>query len=146
VFDGGGAQGAGGFDMSNLLAQAQAMQTQLMEAQANLESAEVEGSAGGGLVTALVSGTGELLSLTINRAAVDPDDTETLADLIVAAVRDASENAKELAAQAMGPLAGGLGGGLPGLPDLDGPGGQGGPDGPGGMPGLPGRDPSPGQG
>ena len=146
MFDGGGAQGAGGFDMSNLLAQAQAMQTQLMEAQANLESAEVEGSAGGGLVTALVSGTGELLSLTINRAAVDPDDTETLADLIVAAVRDASENAKELAAQAMGPLAGGLGGGLPGLPDLDGPGGQGGPDGPGGMPGLPGRDPSPGQG
>jgi DNA-binding YbaB/EbfC family protein len=139
VFDGGGAQGAGGFDMSNLLAQAQAMQSQLMEAQANLESAEVEGSAGGGLVTALVSGTGELLSLTINRAAVDPDDTETLADLIVAAVRDASENAKELAAQAMGPLAGGLGG-LPGMPGTDSP------IGPGGMPGLPGRDPSPGQG
>jgi DNA-binding YbaB/EbfC family protein len=139
VFDGGGAQGAEGFDMSNLLAQAQAMQSQLMEAQANLESAEVEGSAGGGLVTALVSGTGELLSLTINRAAVDPDDTETLADLIVAAVRDASENAKELAAQAMGPLAGGLGG-LPGMPGTDSP------IGPGGMPGLPGRDPSPGQG
>jgi hypothetical protein len=115
VFDGGGSQGAGGFDMSNLLAQAQAMQSQLMEAQANLESQEVEGSAGGGLVTALVSGTGELLSLTINPQAVDPDDTETLADLIVAAVRDASENAKQVAASAMGPLAGGLGGGLPGL-------------------------------
>jgi DNA-binding protein YbaB len=66
-------------------------------------------------VTALVSGTGELLSLTINPQAVDKDDTETLADLIVAAVRDASENAKEIAARAMGPLAGGLGGGLPGL-------------------------------
>jgi nucleoid-associated protein EbfC len=118
VFDGGGSQGAGGFDMSNLLAQAQAMQSQLMEAQANLESQEVEGSAGGGLVTALVSGTGELLSLTINPQAVDPDDTETLADLVVAAVRDASENAKQLAANAMGPLAGGLGGG--GLPDLGG--------------------------
>ncbi|MEV6411845.1 YbaB/EbfC family nucleoid-associated protein [Kribbella sp. NPDC051718] len=115
MFDGGGSQGAGGFDMSNLLAQAQAMQSQLMEAQANLESQEVEGSAGGGLVTALVSGTGELLSLTINPQAVDPDDTETLADLVVAAVRDASENAKQLAANAMGPLAGGLGGGLPGL-------------------------------
>jgi DNA-binding YbaB/EbfC family protein len=115
VFDGGGSQGAGGFDMSNLLAQAQAMQSQLMEAQANLESQEVEGSAGGGLVTALVSGTGELLSLTINPKAVDPDDTETLADLIVAAVRDASENAKQVAASAMGPLAGGLGGGMPGL-------------------------------
>jgi DNA-binding YbaB/EbfC family protein len=118
VFDGGGSQGAGGFDMSNLLAQAQAMQSQLMEAQANLESQEVEGTAGGGLVTALVSGTGELLSLTINPQAVDPDDTETLADLVVAAVRDASENAKQLAANAMGPLAGGLGGG--GLPDLGG--------------------------
>ncbi len=115
MFDGGGSQGAGGFDMSNLLAQAQAMQSQLMEAQANLESQEIEGSAGGGLVTALVSGTGELLSLTIKPQAVDPDDTETLADLIVAAVRDASENAKQVAANAMGPLAGGLGGGLPGL-------------------------------
>ncbi|GAA0934491.1 hypothetical protein GCM10009554_20500 [Kribbella koreensis] len=122
MFDGGGSQGAGGFDMSNLLAQAQAMQSQLMEAQANLESQEVEGSAGGGLVTALVSGTGELLSLTINPQAVDPDDTETLADLVVAAVRDASENAKQLAANAMGPLAGGLGGGLPGLDGMFGAG------------------------
>jgi hypothetical protein len=133
VFDGGGSQGAGGFDMSNLLAQAQAMQSQLMEAQANLESQEIEGSAGGGLVTALVSGTGELLSLTINPQAVDRDDTETLADLIVAAVRDASENAKEVAARAMGPLAGGLGGALPGLPGDEG--------GPGGMTGLPGQNP-----
>ncbi|WP_329005048.1 YbaB/EbfC family nucleoid-associated protein [Kribbella sp. NBC_00709] len=107
MFDGGGA---GGFDMSNLLAQAQAMQNQLMEAQADLEGQEIEGSAGGGLVTALVSGTGELLSLNIKKEAVDPDDTETLADLIVAAVRDASENAKQAAAAAMGPLAGGLGG------------------------------------
>jgi hypothetical protein len=117
VFDGGGA---GGFDMSNLLAQAQAMQNQLMEAQADLEGQEIEGSAGGGLVTALVSGTGELLSLDIKKEAVDPDDTETLADLIVAAVRDASENAKQAAAAAMGPLAGGLGGafggdGIPGF-------------------------------
>src|SRR3954454_18710129 len=101
--------------MSNLLAQAQAMQNQLMEAQADLESQEIEGSAGGGLGAALVSGTGELLSLDIKKEAVDPDDTETLADLIVAAVRDASENAKQAAAAAMGPLAGGLGGGLPGL-------------------------------
>lgn len=135
MFDGGGASEGGqggGFDMAGLLAQAQAMQSQLLQAQADLEKQEVEGSAGGGLVTALVSGTGELLSLTINRSAVDPDDTETLADLIVAAVRDANENAKELAAQAMGPLAGGLGG-LPGAP--------GGSGGPGGMTGLPGQSP-----
>jgi DNA-binding YbaB/EbfC family protein len=151
VFDGGGSQGAGGFDMSDLLAQAQAMQNQLMEAQANLESQEIEGSAGGGLVTALVSGTGDLLSLTIHPQAVDPDDTETLADLIVAAVRDASENAKQVAAQAMGPLAGGLGGGLAGgLPGLgggadddDAAGGRPGIgfSNPGGTPGLPGQNP-----
>ncbi|WP_405063611.1 YbaB/EbfC family nucleoid-associated protein [Kribbella sp. NBC_01505] len=105
MFDGGGS---GGFDMSNLLAQAQAMQDQLMKAQADLETQEVSGSAGGGLVTAVVSGTGELLSLDIKKDAVDPEDTETLADLVVAAVRDASENAKAAAAQAMGPLAGGI--------------------------------------
>jgi DNA-binding YbaB/EbfC family protein len=147
VFDGGGSQGAGGFDMSDLLAQAQQMQNQLMEAQANLESQEIEGSAGGGLVTALVSGTGELLSLTIHPQAVDPDDTETLADLIVAAVRDASENAKEVAARAMGPLAGGLGGGLPGLGGpVDDDAAEGGRPGigftnPGGTTGLPGQNP-----
>lgn len=114
MFDGGGA---GGFDMSNLLAQAQAMQNQLMEAQADLEGQEIEGSAGGGLVTALVSGTGELLSLNIKKEAVDPDDTETLADLVVAAVRDASENAKQAATAAMGPLGGAFGGegGFPGF-------------------------------
>jgi DNA-binding YbaB/EbfC family protein len=123
--------------MSNLLAQAQAMQNQLMEAQADLESQEIEGSAGGGLVTALVSGTGELLSLNIKPEAVDPDDTETLADLIVAAVRDASENAKQAAAAAMGPLAGGLGGafgGEGGIPGFGGsPSGQSGQPGPAGF-------------
>ncbi|QNE20211.1 YbaB/EbfC family nucleoid-associated protein [Kribbella qitaiheensis] len=126
--------------MSELLAQAQAMQSQLMEAQANLENQEVEGTAGGGLVTALVSGTGELLSLTIKPQAVDKDDTETLADLIVAAVRDASENAKEVAARAMGPLAGGLGGG--GLPGLGGGPTSGGSSGPLGFtrPGEPGQN------
>src|SRR5215218_352114 len=124
--------------MSNLLAQAQAMQSQLMEAQANLESQEIEGSAGGGLVTALVSGTGELLSLTIKQEAVDPDDTETLADLVVAAVRDASENAKEAAARAMGPLAGGI----PGF-GSEGPGFGGGSSAPAGF-ALPGASAAPG--
>ncbi|WP_410788851.1 YbaB/EbfC family nucleoid-associated protein [Kribbella sp. C-35] len=137
VFDGGGA---GGFDMSNLLAQAQAMQNQLMEAQADLEGQEIEGSAGGGLVTALVSGTGELLSLNIKKEAVDPDDTETLADLIVAAVRDASENAKQAAAAAMGPLAGGLGGAFGGDGGFPGFGGDA-PAAPAGF-GLPGSPPA----
>jgi hypothetical protein len=100
------------------MAQAQQMQEHMMATQAELAEAEVLGSAGGGLVIATVSGAGELKSLTIDPKAVDPDDTELLADLIVAAVRDANEKVKAAAAEAMGPIAGllGGGGGIPGLP------------------------------
>jgi nucleoid-associated protein EbfC len=97
-------------DMSAFLAQAQAMQEQLMNAQEELAATFVEGSAGGGLVTATVTGSGELVGLVIKPEAVDPEDTETLADLIVAAVRDANHQAQALAASRLGPLAGGLGG------------------------------------
>lgn len=120
-----GSDPGAGMDISGMFAQAQQLQDHLVAAQRALEAEEVTGTAGGGLVTALMSGTGELISLTIARSAVDPDDTETLSDLIVAAVRDASQNAKELAAASMGPLAQGLG--IPGL------------DGPGGVTGLPGQ-------
>jgi DNA-binding YbaB/EbfC family protein len=96
--------------MQAILQQAQKMQEQLLAAQQELDSAEITGSSGGGLVTATVSGASELKSLTIDPKAVDPDDTETLADLIVAAVRDASGNAQKLQQEKMGPLAGGLGG------------------------------------
>ena len=104
-------------DMQQILAQAQQMQEQLLSAQEELAEAEVTGTAGGGLVSATVSGAGELKSLVIDPKAVDPEDTETLADLIVAAVRDAGGKAQQLAADKMGPLAGGLGGGL-GLPGM----------------------------
>ena len=102
-------------DMSGLLAQAQAMQEQLLNAQQELAEMQVEGSAGGGLVTATVTGGSELVGLVIKPEAVDPDDTETLADLIVAAIRDATNKAQAVAASKLGPLAGGLGmgGGLP---------------------------------
>jgi DNA-binding YbaB/EbfC family protein len=102
-------------DMSGLLAQAQAMQEQLINAQQELADMQIEGSAGGGLVTATVSGANELLGLVIKPEAVDPSDTETLADLIVAAIRDATNKAQAVAARKLGPLAGGLGlgGGLP---------------------------------
>src|SRR4029453_6348459 len=102
-------------DMSGLLAQAQAMQEQLMNAQQELAELQVEGSAGGGLVTATVTGAGELVRLVIKPEAVDSDDTETLADLIVAVVRAATNKAQAVAASKLGPLAGGLGmgGGLP---------------------------------
>jgi DNA-binding YbaB/EbfC family protein len=106
-------------NMQQIVQQAQKMQEQLMAAQQELADAEVTGSSGGGLVTATVTGTGELKNLAIDPKAVDPDDTETLADLVVAAVRDASHNAQQMASDKMGPLAGGLGdlGGL-GLPGM----------------------------
>ena len=102
--------------MAQLLQQAQQLQQQLVAAQEELGQTEVTGSAGGGLVTATMTGSGELTALTIAPAAVDPDDLETLQDLVVAAVRDAKRAADELAQNTMGPLAGGLGGGGLGLP------------------------------
>ena len=107
--------------MAQLLKQAQQMQQQLVAAQEELAHAEVTGTAGGGLVSATMTGDGELTALTIAPSAVDSDDVETLQDLVVAAVRDAKRAADELAAGTMGPLAGGLGGaqggglGLPGF-------------------------------
>lgn len=100
-------------DMSGLLAQAQAMQTQLMQAQQELAETTVEGTSGGEVVTATVTGAGELVGLVIKPEAVDADDTETLADLVLAAVRDATSQSQALAAAKLGPMAGGLGGGLP---------------------------------
>jgi nucleoid-associated protein EbfC len=102
-------------DMAQLLKQAQEMQQQLVAAQEELAQREVTGTAGGGLVTATMTGSGDLSALTIAPGAVDPDDLETLQDLVVAAVRDAKRAADDLAASRMGPLAGGLGGGM-GLP------------------------------
>jgi DNA-binding YbaB/EbfC family protein len=104
-------------DMAQLLQQAQQLQQQMAAAQAELAATEVTGTAGGDLVSATMTGDGELTALTIAPSAVDPDDLETLQDLIVAAVRDARRAAEELAASRMNPLAGGLGGGL-GLPGL----------------------------
>jgi nucleoid-associated protein EbfC len=105
-------------DMSGLLAQAQAMQQQMYQAQQELAELELQGSAGGDLVIATVTGTGELVGLTIKPEAADPEDTETLADLVVAAVRDANTKVQAAAAAKLGPLAGGLGGlgGASGLP------------------------------
>jgi nucleoid-associated protein EbfC len=103
-------------NIQQLMKQAQKMQEQFEAAQAELAVTQVSGTAGGGLVTATVTGTGELTALTIDPTAVDPDDIETLQDLIVAAVRDARRVADELSAEKMGPLAGAAGGlGIPGL-------------------------------
>jgi nucleoid-associated protein EbfC len=112
----GGQQFGGQPNMQQLMKQAQKMQQQLEAAQAELAATEVTGSAGGGLVTATLTGNGELTAVAISPDAVDPDDVETLQDLIVAAVRDAHRAVSELANEKMGPMAGGLGGlGLPGM-------------------------------
>jgi DNA-binding YbaB/EbfC family protein len=103
--------------MQQLMKQAQKMQQQLMQAQEQLGKTEVQGTAGGGLVTATVTGSGEVLSIKIDPKAVDPDDVESLEDLVVAALRDASAQAQQLQETTMGPLTGGLGGGL-GLPGM----------------------------
>jgi nucleoid-associated protein EbfC len=136
----------GQMDMQQLLAAAQQMQDQLMNAQRELADAEVEGTAGGGLVKARVNGQGDLVDLTISPAAIDPGDpadtAETVADLVLAAVRDAYHAAAELQQEKMGPLAAGLGGGLgagSGLPDLPGL-----PEMPG-LPGFPGPGDNPGR-
>ena len=91
-------------DLNALLAQAQAMQNQLEAAQADLANMTVHGTAGGGLVEATLTGTGELIGLKISPEACDPTDTETLADLIVAAVRDANQQAMAVAQATMPPL------------------------------------------
>ena len=100
---------SGQMDMQQLLAAAQQMQHQLMNAQQELADAEVEGTAGGGLVTATVNGQGELVDLTISAAAVDVTDpaeaAQAVADLVLAAVRDAYRAAGELQQEKMGPLA-----------------------------------------
>lgn len=90
-----------GMDMNGLLAQAQAMQAQLQQAQAELEASSFTGTAGGDLVQATVSGTGELTALTIKPEAIDPEDAEGLADLVLAAVRDANAQLQAKAASVM---------------------------------------------
>jgi DNA-binding YbaB/EbfC family protein len=138
----------GQMDMQQLLAAAQQMQDQLMNAQRELADAEVEGTAGGGLVKARVNGQGDLVDLTISPAVIDagePAETaETVADLVLAAVRDAYRAASDLQQEKMGPLAAGLGGlgGGGGLPDI--PGLPGLPDMPG-LPGFPDPGDSPGR-
>ena len=102
--------------MQQLMKQAQKMQQQMVAAQEELAQAEVQGTAGGGLVTATVTGAGEVVSIKIKPEAVDPDDVESLEDLVVAALHDASRAAQDLSAERMGPLTSGMGGlGLPGM-------------------------------
>lgn len=103
-------------DMGAILQQAQKMQEGLAKAQEELANATVEGSAGGGLVKVQMTGASDITSVEIDPQVIDPDEVETLQDLIVAAARDAAAKAAELTQQKMGGVTGGMGGlGLPGL-------------------------------
>ena len=102
-------------NMQALLKQAQAMQAQMAEAQEQLAKTALTGTAGGGMVTVTVTGAGEITAVKIDPKAVDPDDVETLEDLLLAAIRDGQTQAHELGEQAMSPVAGGAQGLLGGL-------------------------------
>jgi len=133
----------GQLDMQQLFAAAAQVQSQIATAQQRLAETEVEGSAGGGLVKVTLNGQGELVDVSISAGAIDPGDPEesaqTIADLVLAACRDAYEELGDLQAEMMGPIAGGIGdlgggAGLPGIPGLP------------GVPGLPGAGFQPGPG
>ena len=95
-------------NMNNLMKQAQQMQKRMLDIQEELAARTVEATVGGGMVTVVVNGQQELMSLTISPEVVDPDDIEMLEDLIVAAVNEARHQAQELMTEEMSKLTGGV--------------------------------------
>jgi DNA-binding YbaB/EbfC family protein len=105
-----------GMNPQKMMKQMQKMQEDMARVQTELQQESVTASAGGGVVTARVSGGLELLEITIDPAAVDPDDVELLQDVVVAAVNEAMRAAQQLAQDRLGSVTGGLSGlGIPGL-------------------------------
>ena len=103
-------------NMGQLLKQAQKFQAKMAELQEELNQRTVEASAGGGMVTVVANGKQEVLSIAIDPEVVDPKDVEMLQDLILAAVNDALNRAKEMSNEEMGKLTQGMN--IPGLPGL----------------------------
>jgi DNA-binding YbaB/EbfC family protein len=97
-------------NLGDLQRMAQQMQQEMTRIQAELEQTTIDGTAGGGVVKATVTGKQDVVSVTIDPSAVDPEDVELLQDLIVAALNDAIRASRDLAAEKMGPLTGGLSG------------------------------------
>ena len=100
-------------NMNNLMKQAQRMQRQMEEGQKELEEKTFTAKAGGGAVEVTVSGKKEVLSVKLTEEVVDPEDIETLQDIIVAATNEALKQAEEANNELMGKMTGGLGGGFP---------------------------------
>ena len=105
----------GSANMQGMLRQAQRMQEQVAEVQAQLEAKEYEIKAGGGVVTVKINGKKEILALDIAPEIVDPDDIETLSDVIVAGVNEAIKRVEDDAAAEMSKVTGGMGAMMPGL-------------------------------
>ena len=103
-------------NMGQLLKQAQKFQAKMAELQEELNQRTVEASAGGGMVTVVANGKQEVLSITIDPEVVDPTDVEMLQDLILAAINDALNRAKEMTNEEMGKLTKGMN--IPGLPGM----------------------------
>ena len=111
-----GSQVARGPDMNKMMQQVQQMQAEMAKAQEELATETVEASVGGGMVTVTANGSGEITAIKIKPEAIDPDDPETLEDLVLAGVNQALKNAQDLMQSRLGGALGGLGGlGLPGL-------------------------------
>ena len=103
-------------DMNKMLQQVQQMQAEMARAQDELANETVQASVGGGMVTVTATGAGEIVAIKISAEAIDPDDPETLEDLVLAGVNQALRNAQELMQSKLGGALGGMGGlGLPGL-------------------------------
>lgn len=100
-------------NMAGMLKQAQKLQSDMLKMQEELGSKIVESSSGGGMVTAKVNGKQELISITIDKAVINPDDAEMLQDLIVASINEALNKSKDMVTNEMSKLTGGLN--LPGL-------------------------------
>ena len=99
--------------LGNIMKQAQQMQQKIARLQQELEGREIEAAAGGGMVTAVVNGKQQLLSVKIEKAVVDPEDVEMLEDLVTAAINEALKKSQEMMQQEMGKVTGGMS--LPGL-------------------------------
>ena len=99
--------------MGNMMKQAQKLQTKMLRLQEELAEKSVESTSGGGMIRVVANGRQQVLSITIGKEAVDPDDVEMLQDMILAAVNDALNKAQEMVAGEMGKLTGGMN--IPGL-------------------------------
>ncbi|AMO91593.1 transcriptional regulator [Corynebacterium sp. HMSC06D04] len=96
-------------DMNDLLAQAARVQAELQKAQEEILAAHVEGTAGNGLVKVVMTGGAELVDLQIDKSVVDPEDVDTLQDLVIGAFKEAHAAAGKLAQEKIGPLSQGMG-------------------------------------